>query len=326
MATQALSHPELSLAIPCYNEEAVLDIFINRIREILKPTEITYEFVFVDDGSQDKTLEKLKQLRADDSRIKIISLSRNFGKEAALSAALTHCLGNAVVPIDADLQEPPELLPEMITLWKEGYEVITARRNSRSSDSASKRLTARGFYRIFNMISTTKLPYDTGDFRLMDRKVVEAFKRLPERNRFMKGIFAWLGFRQTSVSFDRESRAAGESKFGAKKLFNLAIRSIFAFSSQPLRFLSYFGVFFSVLAFSYASFLFVRTLVYGRDVPGYASLMVVILFMGGIQLIALGVLGEYLGHIYDEVKRRPLYIVRESFGIEDSKKPETLSH
>ncbi|MCH6257694.1 glycosyltransferase family 2 protein [Puniceicoccaceae bacterium K14] len=310
------SKVELSLAIPCYNEEAVLDIFVARIREILDPLNLPYELVFVDDGSSDNTLEKLKGFRSNDRRIKILAFSRNFGKEPALSAALQHCTGNAIVPIDADLQEPPELIPEMLKLWREGYEVVTAQRSSRDSDSFTKRFTAQWFYRVFNMISSTRLPYDTGDYRLMDRKVVEAFKGISERNRFMKGIFAWLGFKQTSVTFKREERSAGNSKFGFKKLLGFAIRSIFAFSSQPLRFLSYMGVLFSVAAFSYASFLLIRTLAFGRDVPGYASLMVAILFMGGVQLIGLGVLGEYLGHIYDEVKRRPLFIIRESHGIE----------
>lgn len=307
---------DLSLAIPCYNEDAVLDLFIARIREILDPLDLSYELVFVDDGSTDGTLAKLKEFRSKDNRIKIVAFSRNFGKEPALSAALMHCSGDAIVPIDADLQEPPELIPEMIKLWKEGYEVVTAKRSRRATDSFAKRFTAESFYKVFNMISSTKLPYNTGDYRLMDRKVVEAFKGLGERNRFMKGIFAWLGFRQTSVSFEREERSAGDSKFGFKKLLGFAIRSIFAFSSQPLRLLSYMGVLFSVVAFSYAGFLFIRTVAYGIDLPGYASLMVVILFMGGIQLIALGVLGEYLGHIYDEVKQRPLYIVSESHGFE----------
>ncbi|MDQ8203742.1 glycosyltransferase family 2 protein [Pelagicoccus sp. SDUM812003] len=311
--------PTISLAVPCHNEEQGLDAFLHRIHSVMKPLQEAYEIVLVDDGSSDGTWEKLVALQAGDERLKAVSLSRNFGKEAALTAAIRHCSGRAVIPIDADLQDPPELIPKMVELWREGYEVVTAQRGSRHADSSAKRLTARAFYRVFNLISQTTLPVDTGDFRLMDRKVVEAFQQLGERNRFLKGIFAWLGFRTATVSFDRDNRASGDSRFTPSSLMHLAGNGIFAFSSKPLRIWAYIGASVSGLAFAYAAFLFVRTLVSGVDVPGYASIMVVTLFLGGIQLIGLGVLGEYLGRVYDEVKARPLYVIRDRRGFPDKR-------
>ena len=305
----------ISLAVPCYNEAESLDAFLARIRAALAKVEMDYEIVFVDDGSADETWSRLKEARQNDDRIKLVALSRNFGKEAALTAAIHHCRGDAVIPIDVDLQDPPELIPDMITLWREGFEVVTAQRASRDTDTFLKRTTAHGFYRLFNAISPTQLPFNTGDFRLMDRKVADAFNQLRERSRFLKGIFAWLGFRHATVTFNRDDRVSGKSKFTPSKLMNLAVNGIFAFSSKPLRIWSYAGACISLLSFLYASFLFFRTLLFGVDLPGYASLMVVILFLGGIQLIGLGVLGEYMGRVYDEVKQRPLYLVRERLGI-----------
>lgn len=307
---------QLSVVVPCYNEEAVISKFLTKIQSTLDPIGITYELLFVNDGSKDKTLELLLEARDRDERIKVIDLSRNFGKEAALSAAMAHAVGQAVIPIDADLQEPPELIPEMLKKWEEGYEMVTARRTCRESDGFFKRTTARSFYKLFNLISRTQLPYDTGDFRLLDRKVVEAFLLLPERKRFMKGIFAWLGFKQTEITFARDARVAGKSKFSPWKLWSFGISSIFVFSVIPLRIWSYVGTVVSSFSFLYATFLIARTLIWGRDVPGYASMMVVLLFLGGIQLIGIGVLGEYLGHVYEEVKKRPLYLVRSSHGLE----------
>tara|TARA_B110000037_G_scaffold168782_1_gene191193 strand:+ start:114 stop:1073 length:960 start_codon:yes stop_codon:yes gene_type:complete len=315
MNPAVLEPPVLSLAIPCYNEEAVLDVFLERVRGVLEPMGVSYELVFVNDGSRDATLAMLLKARDGDDRIKVIDLSRNFGKEAALTAAIVNSSGEAVIPIDADLQEPPELIPQMVAKWREGYEMVTARRSSRNTDTFKKRFTAQSFYKVFNKISETQLPFDTGDYRLMDRKVVDAFERMPECNRFMKGIFAWLGFKQAEVTFERDERAAGESKFTFWKLLRFALRSIFAFSSAPLKVWFYLGLFFSTCSFGYGSFLIIRTLIFGADVAGYASIMVVTLFLGGIQLIGLGVLGQYMGYIYNEVKRRPLYLVREIYGV-----------
>lgn len=316
MPQSSATPPFISLAVPCFNEGGTLGIFLDKIRQTLEPANIDYEIVFVDDGSSDDTWEKLKLARQSDQRIKLISLSRNFGKEAALTAAIGHCRGDAVVPIDVDLQDPPELIPEMVALWRQGFEVVTAKRKNRDNDSVAKRATAHAFYRLFNLASRTQLPLDTGDFRLMDRKVVDAFCQIEERNRFLKGVFAWLGFRHAFIPFDRDPRASGRSKFNASRLLRLAIDGLFAFSSMPLRVWCVLGGAISILSFAYASFLVIRTLIYGIDVPGYASIMVVMLFLGGIQLVGLGVLGEYLGRVYDEVKRRPLYLVRETHGIE----------
>lgn len=313
----------LSIAVPCYNEEAVLRPFLDRLRTALAPIDINYEIIFANDGSKDSTLSFLLKERENDERIKIVDLSRNFGKEAALTAAILHCSGDAVIPIDVDLQEPPELIPMMIEKWRDGYDMVTARRIGRESDGIAKKTTARAFYRIFNLLSTTRIPYDTGDFRLMDRKVVQAFAKLGERKRFMKGIFAWLGFRQTEITFHREDRAAGKTKFSAWKLWRFATESIFAFSAIPLRMWTYIGVAVSTFAFCYAVLLIFITLVYGRDAPGYPSIMVAILFLGGVQLIGIGVLGEYIGHIYEEVKGRPLYIVKSSHGLAAESKIKT---
>lgn len=307
--------PELSLAIPCFNEEEVIVPFLERVRAVLDAMEVAYELVFVNDGSRDRTLEILLEEREKDGRIKVVDLSRNFGKEAALTAAIVHCSGLAVIPIDADLQEPPELIRDMHAKWKEGYDMVTARRRSRETDGFLKRFTAQSFYKVFNQISSMQLPLDTGDYRLMDRSVVIAFESLPESNRFMKGLFAWLGYRQAEVTFTREARAAGNTKFTFWKLWRYAINNLFAFSTVPLKVRSYLGAFFSIGAFLYAAFLVVRTLIFGVDVPGYASIMVVVLFLGGIQLLGMGMLGEYLGLVYDETKRRPLYLVRGRYGL-----------
>ncbi len=312
------TEPTLSVVIPCYDEEAVIAQFLKQIRSTLNPLHIEYELVFVNDGSSDATLDILLGERAHDDRIKVIDLSRNFGKEAALTAAIAHSRGKAVVPIDADLQEPPRLIPIMLKKWEEGYDMVTARRSSRKTDGLLKRSTARMFYRLFNWVSPTKIPYDTGDYRLLDRKVVDAFMLLPERKRFMKGIFAWLGFKQFEITFKRDERAAGTSKFSAWRLWRFATSSIFIFSVAPLRIWTYVGAIVSSFSFIYATALILRTLIWGRDAPGYASIMVVLLFLGGIQLIGMGVLGEYLGHIYEEVKKRPLYLVRSKYGIDSN--------
>jgi glycosyltransferase involved in cell wall biosynthesis len=252
-------------------------------------------------------------MRALRPHVRIVDLSRNFGKEAALTAGIDAAVGDAVIPIDADLQDSPELIARLVQEWKRGFEVVLAKRADRRTDSLAKRLTACWFYRVHNHICDPQLPENVGDFRLMDRKVVDAIKRLPERRRFMKGIFAWVGFRSTTVEYVRDPRSAGSSRFTGWKLWNLALEGITSFSTAPLRIWTYLGLAVASLAFAYAALIVVRTAIYGIDVPGYASLLAVTLFLGGIQLIGLGVLGEYLGRVYSEAKQRPVYIVRDCY-------------
>ncbi|HAC62231.1 MAG TPA: glycosyltransferase [Cyanothece sp. UBA12306] len=315
-----MSNPiEISIIVPLYNEEPNVDQLFKRISSVLKPLNLTYEIICVDDGSRDNTLIKLIDYHQYYPEIKVIGLSRNFGKEIALTAGIDYAQGNAVIPIDADLQDPPELIIEMIAKWHEGYDVVYAKRRSRQGESFLKRLTADGFYRVISNMSRVSIPRDTGDFRLLDRQVVTALKKLPERNRFMKGLFAWVGFKQTAIIYDRLPRYQGKTKWNYWKLWNFALDGITSFSMVPLKIWSYVGVILSFFAFAYGIFLIVLTLVAGIDVPGYASLMVTVLFLGGIQLISLGVIGEYLGRVYEEVKERPLYLVRECYGVTPTK-------
>jgi glycosyltransferase involved in cell wall biosynthesis len=312
--------PELSIVVPCYNEAANLDTLINRLRGAVDPLNLTYEIICVNDGSRDDTLAGLIAHHQRDPRVKVVNLARNFGKEVALTAGLDYSAGAAVVPIDADLQDPPEIIGELVAKWREGYDVVYATRRSRSGETWLKKFTAYSFYRLIGHLSTIDIPPNTGDFRLMDRRVVEALQQLPERTRFMKGLFAWVGFRQTSVLFDRAERHRGQTTWNYWKLWNFALEGITSFSSFPLKIWSYVGLFFSSLAFIYGSFLIIRTLILGIDVAGYASLMVTLLFLGGIQLISLGVIGEYISRIYEEVKGRPLYLVRDIYGANGGRK------
>lgn len=302
---------QLSIVIPVYNEESSIDLFLECINRVVnKLPRIDIEFLFIDDGSTDHTLDALLKHQAQDTRIIIIELSRNFGKEAALSAGLQAANGQIIIPIDIDLQDPPELIPEMITKWQEGYEVVLARRINRNSDTLSKRITASIFYKIHNMIAEPQIPENVGDFRLMDRNVVDALKELPESRRFMKGLFAWLGFRTICIDYVRPARSAGSSKFNGWNLWNFAIEGITSFSTAPLRIWSYFGFAVSLVSFIFAIFIALLVIFHGIDVPGYASLMVAITFLGGLQLMGIGVIGEYLGRTYLESKRRPIYLVR----------------
>jgi len=311
------ARPELSVVAPMYNEEDNIAAFFAALLPVLEGLEMSYEIVCVDDGSDDATLEKLLAVQRDHGQVKVLSLSRNFGKDMALSAGLDHASGDAVVPIDTDLQDPPQLIGEMIAKWRQGYDVVYAVRASRKqSDSALKRGSASLFYRTFNLLVDTNIPHDTGDFRLLDRAVVEALRRLPERSRFMKGLFTWVGFRQTGIAYQREARHAGHSKWSWWRLWNFALDGITSFSTLPLRFWTYLGLAISALSFVYLTFLVVRTLISGVDVPGYASLMVVVLFLGGLQMLTLGIIGEYLGRLFHEVKGRPLYIVRRRYGFD----------
>jgi glycosyltransferase involved in cell wall biosynthesis len=310
---ERLGHALLSIVVPVFNEEEAIDIFIKSIKEHLSYNSISYEIVFVNDGSQDATLNAALALQAREPFIKVVNLSRNFGKEAAMSAGLEYAKGDAVIVMDVDLQEPPELIPQMIAKWREGYDVVYGKRVCRQTDSLFKRLTAGLFYKGFNKIADFKIPADVGDFRLMDRAVVDALNALPERVRFMKGLFAWVGFKTYALEFERRERQAGSTKFNYWKLWNFAIDGITSFSTIPLRIWTYFGLAIAGLAFLYGSFIVIKTLVFGVDVPGYASLTTFILFLGGVQLIGLGVLGEYLGRVYVEVKQRPLYLTSKVY-------------
>ena len=315
----SLNSVELSVVVPLYNEEANIDYLVERLLSVLNKLNTTYEIVCVNDGSRDNTLKLLVEHHNCNSAIKVVNLSRNFGKEIALTAGIDHATGAAIIPIDADLQDPPELIEQLVAQWREGYDVVYATRRSRLGESWLKRFTANSFYKTITKMSPVPIPPNTGDFRLLDRQVVEAIKQLPERTRFMKGLFAWVGYKQTSILFDREPRFGGKTTWNYWKLWNFALDGITSFSLFPLKVWSYIGLVVSLISLLYASFLIIRTLIFGVDVPGYASLMVAVLFFGGIQLITLGIIGEYLGRVYEEVKRRPLYFVRESYGFESNK-------
>lgn len=304
---------EISIVCPCFNEEEVIDIFLEKISLVLQKIDLPYEIIFVNDGSTDKTLEKLLSVQKEYKEIKIINLSRNFGKESALTAGLDKANGEVIIPIDVDLQDPPELIEDFIFHWKEGNEVVLAKRVDRTSDSFSKRVSATLFYRFHNKITDTSLPENVGDYRLITRKVLTALQQLPENQRFMKGIFAWVGFKTAVVEYKREERQAGETSFNGWKLWNLAIEGITSFSTLPLKIWFYLGIVISFISFIYGSIIIIKTIIFGIDVPGYASTMTTILFLGGIQLIGIGVLGEYIGRIYMESKRRPTYIIESEY-------------
>lgn len=312
---------DLSIIAPIYNEESNIDYFFETLIPVLIRLGLQYEIICVNDGSKDRTLENLIIYHQNNSQIKIISSSRNFGKEIALTAGLHYSNGKAKNPIDTDLQDPPELIEGLVEKWREGYDVVYAVRRRRLGESSFKRFTANVFYRFINFISDTPIPKDTGDFRLFDRRVVKELNRIPERTIFMKGLFAWVGFKQVGIEYDRQPRHQGQTKWNYWKLWNFALDGITLFSTFPLRLWSYIGVIVSLLSFGYASFLILRTIIHGKDVQGYASIMVAVLFLGGLQLISLGVIGEYLGRVYAETKRRPLYIINESYGFEQN--PET---
>jgi len=309
---------ELSLVIPVKDEEDAVVAFLSRVVPILEaledPAARSFEILFIDDGSSDGTLDRIRAAHAADPRVRGVSLSRNFGKEAALSAGLDHARGLAVIPIDVDLQDPPDVIAPMLAKWRSGFDVVYGVRDNRQSDTLPKRLTADLYYRAHNWLSSDKIPEHAGDFRLLDRRVVEVIKSMPERNRFMKGLFAWAGFKAGGVSYHREERTLGTTKFNYWKLWTLAVDGITSASTVPLRVWSYLGGAVALFALGYAIFIIIRTLTSGIEVPGYASMMVAVLFLGGLQLLSLGVLGEYVGRILTEVKHRPLYVVRDMIG------------
>jgi glycosyltransferase involved in cell wall biosynthesis len=307
---------KLSIVVPMYNEADNLEAFFGALIPAVEQVTDNYEVICVNDGSNDQTLELLKDRHRTNQRIKTIDLSRNFGKEAALSAGLYLASGDAVIPIDADLQDPPELIPQLVEKWHQGYRVVLCERTDRRAENFLKRFTATLFYRLNQKLSDISIPINVGDFRLMDRQVVEALRQLPERTRFMKGLFAWLGYEQTQVGYIRHSRNTGSSKWRYWKLWNFALDGIFSFSTLPLRIWTYLGLVVACGAAFYMAFIIFKVLIMGVDVPGYASTLVFLLFFSGLNLIGLGILGEYVGRIYTEVKQRPLYLIKQTFGMQ----------
>ncbi len=317
----AASIPTLSVVVPMFNEEAVLPTFFARLEKTLADLGVTYEIICVNDGSRDGTHRLLAEAHARDPRIRVLNFSRNFGKEIALTAGLDHAKGAAVVPIDADLQDPPELIATFLERWREGYEVVLGVRQNRNSDTWAKRVSAKAFYKVMNKMARIPIPANAGDFRLMDRRVVDTLRNVRERQRFMKGLFAWVGFRQCEVGYVRPERSAGSSKFNYWGLWSFALDGITGYSTAPLHVAAYLGSFTALTAVLYGAFLVLRRLLFGTDVPGYTSTMVAVLFLGGVQLTVLGILGEYLGRVYEETKHRPLYIIDSALGWS----PEDLS-
>lgn len=300
----------VSLVIPMYNEQDGLEMLFASIERALSGQSIVYEVVCIDDGSTDETFSALASMA--DTRIRAYRLSRNYGKEVALSAGLDLARGDVVIPLDADLQEPPELIPQMLAKWSQGFDVVVAVRRSRETDGVVKAASAKFFYKFFNTVSDSKIPENAGDFRLLDRHVVDVLRQMPERNRFMKGLLAWPGFRCAQIEFDRPKRYCGQSKWKPVKLLGLAVDGLTSFSILPLRMASVLGGCMSLGAFAYGLFVVSKRLFWGDPVQGYASLMASMLFLGGVQLLALGIVGEYVGRIYIETKRRPLYVVMDS--------------
>ena len=308
----------ISILVPMFNEAEAIPEFFPAITDVMAELDVEYEIICVNDGSWDGTQLLLESRAAEDTRIKVVSFSRNFGKEPAMTAAIDYASGDAIIPIDADLQDPPSVISDMLDLWKKGYEVVNARRASRDSDTLLKRNTAHWFYKVFNHISEYPIPENVGDFRLLDRRVVDVIKGLPEKDRFMKGIYAWAGFKTTTIEFNRDERVSGDTSFNYWKLWNFALTGITSFTTFPIRLGTYLGLIIAGLSFIYALFVIIKTLISGVDVPGYASLLVAVLFLGGIQLFFLGMLGEYIGRIYKEVKNRPIYIVDKEIGFDQT--------
>ncbi|WP_449427485.1 glycosyltransferase family 2 protein [Rhodanobacter umsongensis] len=303
--------PQLTIVVPAYNESAVLALFHQRLHKVLETLPLETSVLYVDDGSRDATWSIIESLVAADPRTGALKLSRNFGKEAALTAGLDAVTADAAVVIDADLQDPPELIPALVEQWQAGYDVVYATRSARQGESGFKRFTAAAFYRSMERLSDTAIPRDTGDFRLLSRRALDALGQLRERQRFMKGLFSWIGYRQTAVEYLRDPRLAGETKWNYWRLGQLAIEGITSFSTAPLRLATWVGLASAGLAFVYGTWVLIHALLYGDQVRGYPTLMLVILFLGGVQLLALGVIGEYLGRNYAESKRRPLYFIEE---------------
>lgn len=305
----------LSVVVPAYNEQDVLAEFHRRLMPVLDAVGLAWEVVYVNDGSRDGTISVLTALADSDAHVVVLDLSRNFGKEIAMTAGLDWATGDAVVIMDADLQDPPELIAEFVSVWRSsGVDVVYGKRRSRAGESGLKKMTAHLFYRLIQQVGRVRIPEDTGDFRLISRRTVLALRQLREQNRFMKGLFAWIGFKQFAVLYDRDPRHAGKTKFNYWRLWNFAIEGITSFTTAPLRVATYLGLLVAAFAFVYGVWIIVDTLVHGNSVAGYPSLIVVVLFLGGVQLAFIGVLGEYVGRMFEESKRRPLYLIQQRIG------------
>ena len=312
----SMSAPVLSIVIPVYNEAESLPELVRRVTETVRRIEPSFEILFINDGSRDETIEALRRLCVHDARLRAISFSRNFGKEIAIAAGLDHAFGDAVVIMDADLQHPPEVIPAFLEKWHEGFLNVYGQRTDRTGETRLKRNFAKAFYRIFSQFGETDLPEGAGDFRLLDRKAVDALRALPERARFSKGLYAWVGFRSIGVPFEVAEREHGQSKFRYRKLFSFAFDGLSSFSTVPLKIATWSGAIIAFVATLTAFYFLIRTLFYGTDLPGFPSLIVSIMFFSGIQLVSLGMIGEYVGRIFAEVKRRPLYLIGERVGFE----------
>jgi dolichol-phosphate mannosyltransferase len=308
----------VSIVVPCYNEEAVLGELHGRLSSMIESiADSSFEIIYADDGSSDQTAEILRQLQAGDRRVRVVSLSRNFGHQIAVTAGLEHARGDAVVIIDADLQDPPEIIPEMIARWRDGYHVVYGLRAIRSGETKFKLWTAKAFYRLINRLSEVEIPLDVGDFRLIDRQVVDVLLAMPERDRFLRGMISWIGFKQSAVIYDRAARHAGETKYSLIKMLRFAVDSVISFSFAPLRLATWVGFAAIVAAVAGIIYALVIRIYTTTWVRGWASIFTAVLFLGGVQLITLGIVGEYIGRIYAEVKRRPLYVVEERLGFGD---------
>ncbi len=314
----------LTAVVPCFNEEAAIQETHRRLVHVLAELDgLDYEIVYVDDGSRDRTPLLLQQLQASDRRVRVVQFSRNFGHQIAVTAGVEHAAGEAVVLIDADLQDPPEVIHEMVRRWREGYDVAYGVRTDRPGESAFKLASAKAFYRVINRMSETPIPLDTGDFRLMDRKVVDALQTMPERDRFVRGMVSWVGFRQIAVPYERAPRLAGESKYPVWKMVRFALDGVTSFSVQPLRAATWFGFAVSGLAALGIIYALVLRLFTSNWVTGWTAMFIMVLFLGGVQLLSLGIIGEYIGRIYGEAKRRPLYLVAERYGFQPTERRTT---
>ncbi|MCP2033502.1 glycosyltransferase involved in cell wall biosynthesis [Planomicrobium sp. HSC-17F08] len=317
----------ITILIPAYNEEEVLYKLYYRLSEVVNQlTNYNFELLFVNDGSKDQTLPIIKELRAIDQRVSYIDLSRNFGKETAMLAGFDYAKGDALIIIDADLQDPPELIPRMIELWEQGYDDVFAKRKSRSGETWFKKWTSKTFYRILQKVSRIDIEEDTGDFRLLDKRCIIALRKMRETQRYTKGMFSWIGFNKKEIMFDRDPRAAGNTKWNYSKLMDLAIEGITSFTTFPLRISSFLGFIVSVLAFVFIFVIVFKTIFFGEEITGYPSTMSVILFLGGIQMLSLGVIGEYLGRIFNETKNRPLYFLNDYNGERDNVLPKVHTY
>lgn len=304
-----VKHTLLSIIVPAYNEAEVLPEFHRRLSLVLDAIPLNSEIIYVNDGSKDDTIRIMRQLAVSDHRVTLIDLSRNFGKEAAMTAGFDHAMGDAVVIIDADLQDPPELIAEFVIKWQAGFDMVYAKRSVREGESKFKKLTAHLFYRLIQRVSRVQIPADTGDFRLLSRRAVTALNSLREHHRFMKGLFAWIGFPQTAIIYKRDARFAGVTKFNYWRLWNFALEGFTSFTTAPLKIATYFGGFISILSFAYAAWVIYKTIRFGDPVRGYPTLLVSIVLLGGIQMAFIGILGEYLGRMFNETKQRPLYFL-----------------